>query len=79
MKSTGVRFAVWLITLIALAGYPHAVLAQDRTLIPDSSIAIPPLQFDSSGALVIRASSTTLLRIVSDCRINLCAWQAKMS
>jgi hypothetical protein len=45
--------------LIALPGYPQVVLAQDRALIPDSSIAIPPLQFDGSGALVIRASSTS--------------------
>ena len=56
INSTGVRVAVWLIMVIALAGFPHAGLAQDRALIPDSSIAIPPLQFDSSGALVIRAS-----------------------
>ena len=31
----------------------------DPALIPDSSIAIPPLQVDSSGALVIRASPTS--------------------
>ena len=57
--SAGTRFGVWLIMFIALAGYPQAGLAQDRALTPDSSIAIPPLQFDSSGALVIRASSTS--------------------
>src|SRR5215467_14795203 len=32
---------------------------QDRALIPDSSIPIPALQFDSSGALVIQPSSTS--------------------
>ena len=58
-SSAGPRFGVWLIMVVALAGYSHAGLAQDRALIPDSSIAIPSLQFDSSGALVIRASSTS--------------------
>jgi hypothetical protein len=61
--SAGLRYVVagrfLLIMVIALAGCPHAGLAQDRVLIPDSSIAIPPLQFDSSGALVIRASPTS--------------------
>jgi hypothetical protein len=42
-----------------LAGYPCAGSAQDRALIPDSSIPVPPVQFDSSGALVIRPSSTS--------------------
>src|SRR5215471_9468382 len=58
-SSAGPHFGVWLIMVIALACHPHAGSAQDRALIPDSSIAIPPLQFDSSGALVIRASSTS--------------------
>src|SRR5262249_9869846 len=58
-SSAGPRFCVWLIMVIAIPGYPRAGLAQDRALIPDSSIPIPPLQFDSSGALVIRASSTS--------------------
>jgi hypothetical protein len=45
--------------VIPLAGYSRVGLAEDRALIPDSSIAIPPLQIDSSGALVIRPSSTS--------------------
>jgi hypothetical protein len=57
--SAAPRFGVWFIMVIAIAGYPDARLAQDRALTPDSSIAIPPLQFDGSGALVIRASSTS--------------------
>ena len=55
----GPHFGISLIMVIALAGSLHTGLAQDQTLVPDSSIAIPPLQFDSSGALVIRASSTS--------------------
>jgi hypothetical protein len=61
--SAGLRYVVagrfLLIMVIALVGSPHAGLAQDRVLIPDSSIAIPSLQFDRSGALVIRASPTS--------------------
>ena len=47
--SAGPRFGMWLIIVIALTSYPRAGLAQDRALIPDSSIPIPLLQFDSSG------------------------------
>lgn len=45
--------------LISLGGATTPGLAQDRALIPDSSVAIPPLEFDSSGALVIRPSATS--------------------
>ena len=48
-----------LIILVGLAGVFVDGLAQDPPLIPDSTIAIPALQFDSSGALVIHASSTS--------------------
>jgi hypothetical protein len=48
-----------LIILVGLAGVFVDGLAQDPALIPDSTIAIPALQFDSSGALVIHASSTS--------------------
>ena len=45
--------------LILLFGMIEAAPAQDRELVPDASIPIPALQFDKSGALVIRASSTS--------------------
>jgi len=48
-----------LIILVGLAGVFVDGLAQDPALIPDSTIAIPALQFDSSGALGIHASSTS--------------------
>jgi hypothetical protein len=49
----------WLIMTFILAGYPHAGLAEDKALIPDSSIPIPPVQIDKSGALIIKPSSTS--------------------
>jgi hypothetical protein len=58
-SSAGPRLSRLLIMVIAFASYSHAGLAQDGALIPDSSVAIPPLLFDSSGALVIRPSSTS--------------------
>jgi hypothetical protein len=58
-SSAGPRFSRLLIMVIALASYSGFGLAQDRALIPDSSIAIPSLHFDSSGALAIQASSTS--------------------
>src|ERR1043166_3736824 len=58
-SSAGPRFSRLLIMVIALASYSRFGLAQDRALIPDSSIPIPPLQFDSSGALLIKPSSTS--------------------
>jgi hypothetical protein len=62
--SAAPRFGVWFILVIAIAGYAHAGLAQDRALTPDSSIAIPPLQFDSSGALKSRSGRNHLLSAI---------------
>ena len=53
------RCWVWLFVSIVLACLPCGGFAEDWALIPDSSVTIPPLQFDSSGALVIRPSSTS--------------------
>ena len=59
-SSSGIpRFWVWLFVSIVLGCLPCGGFAEDRALIPDSSIPIPPLQFDSSGALIIRPSSTS--------------------
>jgi len=57
--SASPRVGVSLIIIVGLAGVFDNGLAQDRALIPDSTIAIPALQFDSSGALGIHASSTS--------------------
>ena len=53
------RFLARLILAIGLMSLSSAALAQDPALIPDSSIPIPALQVDSSGALVIHASPTS--------------------
>jgi hypothetical protein len=53
------RFWAWLILVIGLMGSGYSGLAQDSALIPDSSIPIPALQFDGSGALVIHASPSS--------------------
>ncbi|HEU0273982.1 MAG TPA: hypothetical protein VFQ83_05595 [Candidatus Udaeobacter sp.] len=53
------RAWAWLIMTFILAGYPYAGLAQDKALVPDSSIPIPPVQLDASSALIIRPSSTS--------------------
>src|SRR5262245_54763656 len=53
------RIGASLIIIVSLAGVFRDGQAQDPVLIPDSTIAIPPLQVDSSGALVIRASLTS--------------------
>jgi hypothetical protein len=57
--SAGPRVGDSLIIIVGLAGVFGDGLAQDRALIPDSTIAIPALQIDGAGALVIRASSTS--------------------
>src|SRR3954463_1888872 len=36
-----------------------AAQADDAALVPDATIAIPPVRFDGSGALVVRASATS--------------------
>jgi hypothetical protein len=58
-SSCSLRRWVWLIMVFVLVDYSRVGLAQDKALVPDSSIPIPPVQFDSSGALVIRPSSTS--------------------
>ncbi|MEP6633860.1 MAG: hypothetical protein ABJA62_06580 [Luteimonas sp.] len=45
--------------ILSIAGVATAGSAQERTLIPDSELPIPRLDFDSSGALVIRPSATS--------------------
>jgi hypothetical protein len=56
------RTASWVLVYLVLAAMP--ALAEpdpgaDRELIPDRSIPIPPLQFDSAGALAIQPSPTS--------------------
>ena len=53
------RVEASVILAVSLGGFAIDGLAQDPALIPDPSIPIPPLQFDSSHALVIRASPTS--------------------
>ncbi|HWI86829.1 MAG TPA: hypothetical protein VNT42_10980 [Sphingomonas sp.] len=53
------RFGCRLILAIGLLALGNAAQAQDSALIPDTSIPIPALQFDSAGALVIQASPTS--------------------
>jgi hypothetical protein len=36
-----------------------ATASLDRALIPDTSVAIPPIEFDSSGAIVMKPSATS--------------------
>jgi len=48
-----------LLLLVVLAGSGDETRAQDAALIPDASIPVPALQFDSSRALVVRASPTS--------------------
>jgi hypothetical protein len=52
----------WVLGLMILAAMPALAgpgPGADRELIPDTSIPIPPLQLDSTGALVIHASATS--------------------
>jgi hypothetical protein len=52
----------WVLGFLILAAMPalaDPAPGADRELIPDTSIPIPPLQFDSAGALVIQASATS--------------------
>lgn len=56
---SGLRRCVWLIMVFVLVSYSRVGLAQDKALVPDSSIPIPPVQSDSSGALAVRPSSTS--------------------
>jgi hypothetical protein len=45
--------------LAAVSGLAGSAPGSDRELIPDASLPIPQLQFDSAGALVIQASATS--------------------
>jgi hypothetical protein len=52
----------WVLGFLILAAMPtlaEPVSSADRELIPDTSLPIPPLQFDSTGALAIAASATS--------------------
>ena len=53
------RRPAWPLLLIGILGPSGSALAQDRALIPDSSIAIPALHFDSASALIIQPSATS--------------------
>jgi len=53
------RLGALLILVICLMGFAANARAQDSELIPDTSIPIPALQFDSSGALVVHASPSS--------------------
>ncbi|HEY5810266.1 MAG TPA: hypothetical protein VIT67_20000 [Povalibacter sp.] len=53
---------LWLLGFLFLAAVralADPASASDRELIPDASLPIPPLHFDSAGALVIQASATS--------------------
>ena len=65
-KSFGVRrvptTGSWVVGFLMLAAMPalaEPVPGADRELIPDTSVAIPPLHFDSAGALAIEPSATS--------------------
>jgi hypothetical protein len=45
--------------LAAVCALADPASASDRELIPDASLPIPPLHFDSAGGLVIQASATS--------------------
>ena len=53
IKSLSVLVLVATITLYGTAQ------AQDRALVPDSTLPIPALQFDANGALIMRPSATS--------------------
>jgi hypothetical protein len=44
---------------LALAGVTTPLAAQDPALIPDSRIAIPSLEFDNAGGLIIQPSAAS--------------------
>ena len=57
MNNSGISLALMLIAAavaVCVPAYP-----QEAALIPDSSLPIPKLQFDSTGALSIKASPTS--------------------
>src|SRR5215831_12329851 len=52
-----IRIATGLAILLAIAGATPSLAMEDPALIPDESIPIPRLKFDSKGGLVIRPSA----------------------
>ena len=60
--SRGSTLRAWSLRLLVLAGTIiccRTAQAQDAALVPDTTLAIPALRFDSTGALVIRPSATS--------------------
>jgi len=52
----------WVLAFLVLAGMPafaDPATGSDRELIPDTSLPIPQLHFDSAGALAVQASATS--------------------
>jgi hypothetical protein len=60
MPSTRLKRSRTLLFILILGLAAHG-WADDRKLIPDASVPIPALEFDRTGALVIRASATSSL------------------
>jgi len=62
-RPSNLRFPrMWLLILLFLATptiHCRAAQADDAALVPDATLAIPPLRFDSTGALLIQASATS--------------------
>ena len=58
-RLTSIRFAICLGLLFCTT---MPLLAQDRALIPDLSVPIPPLKFDSARNLVVQPSATSSQR-----------------
>ena len=50
---------LFVLLLVATTAICETAHAQDRALVPDSTLPIPALHFDASGALIIRASQTS--------------------
>jgi hypothetical protein len=48
-----------ILVLVATSTVCTAAQAQDRALVPDSTVPIPALKFDANGALIIHASPTS--------------------
>jgi hypothetical protein len=53
------RFLGLTLLILGIGGVATAGSAQDRALMPDRAVPIPRLEFDGSGALVIRPSATS--------------------
>src|SRR5262245_34365542 len=56
--NSSVRILPFVLAFVfGIGGVVAARPAEDRELIPDATVPIPRLEFDSSGALVIRSSA----------------------